>query len=300
MALLGLHHVSCLCGDAQTNVDFYVGKLGLRLVKRTVNFDDPGSYHLYYGDGRGTPGTLLTFFPLPTLGRGRASSGSVTSISLAARPESVRWWSERLEGRFAQDGAFEFEDPDGLPLRIVPIEKPPLPAAWPGLAVPPEHALGAIDRVQMQTTAFDDSRWALETLGFESLEDDGEVATFGLSGGGPVRTLEVRRSTGGRVVNGTGTVHHIAWRVKDDEEQLAWRERLSQAGFHVSPVRDRDYFRSIYFREPGGTLFELATDGPGFAADERPESLGESLKLPPFAEPHRAQIEAALPPLTLP
>lgn len=300
MVPLGLHHVSCLCGDAQTNVDFYVRRLGLRLVKRTVNFDDPGSYHLYYGDGRGTPGTLLTFFPLPTLNRGRSGAGSVNSISLAARPDSVRWWSERLDGRLAEDGAFEFEDPDGLPLRIVPIEKPPLPAAWPGLPVPPEHALGAIDRVRMETAAFDDTRWALETLGFQALDDDGRIATFGLSGGGPVRTIEVRRAVGGRAVNGTGTVHHVAWRVKDDEELQAWRDRLSQAGFNVSPVRDRDYFRSIYFREPGGTLFELATDGPGFAADERPESLGESLKLPPFAEPHRAQIESALPPLTLP
>ncbi|RYG22540.1 ring-cleaving dioxygenase [bacterium] len=300
MALLGLHHVSCLCGDAQANVDFYVGKLGLRLVKRTVNFDDPGSYHLYYGDGRGTPGTLLTFFPLPLLNRGRGGAGSVTSVSLAARPDSVRWWSERLEGRLTDDGSLEFEDPDGLPLRIVPIAKPPLPAAWPGLTVPPEHALGAIERARMETAAFDDTRWALETLGFEELEDNGEVATFGLSGGGPVKTLEVQRSAGNRFMNGTGTVHHIAWRVADDEEQQAWRERLSKEGFHVSPVRDRDYFRSIYFREPGGTLFELATDGPGFAADERPEHLGESLKLPPFAEPHRAQIESALPPLTLP
>ena len=300
MALLGLHHVSCLCGDAQTNLDFYVGKLGLRLVKRTVNFDDPGSYHLYYGDGRGTPGTLLTFFPLPTLNRGRAGAGSVGSISLAARPESVRWWSERLEGRLDEDGALEFEDPDGLSLRIVPVEKPPLPAAWPGLPVPPEHALGAIDRVQMETAAYEDTRWALETLGFEKLNDDGAVTTFGLLGGGPVKTLEVRRASGSRAINGTGTVHHIAWRVKDDEEQLEWRDRLSKAGFHVSPVRDRDYFRSIYFREPGGTLFELATDGPGFAADERPEHLGESLKLPPFAEPHREQIEASLPPLVLP
>lgn len=300
MVPLGLHHVSCICADAQANLDFYVGKLGLRLVKRTVNFDDPGNYHLYYGDGRGTPGTLLTFFPLAGIPSGRGGAGAVTSISLAARPDSVAWWAQRLEVEPSEDGALDLEDPDGLPLRIVPIAKPPLAAAWPGLPLPPEHALGAIDRVRMETSGFEHTREALEILGFESLADDDRLATFGLSGGGPCRTLEVLRSTGPRSQNGAGTVHHVAWRVADDEAQEAWRQKLVQAGFHVSPVRDRDYFRSIYFREPGGTLFEIATDGPGFAADERPESLGEALKLPPFAEPHRLEIEAALPPLRLP
>ena len=300
MPLLGLHHVSCLCGDPQSNLDFYAGVLGLRLVKRTVNFDDPGSYHLYYGDGRGTPGTLLTFFPLPEAAPGRPGAGGWGAISLAARPDSVAFWAERLGVVPLPDGALDFADPDGLPLRIVPVAKPPLAAAWPGLRVPPEHALGAIDRVRMETAAFDGTRETLEILGFVAEDDDGETATFALAGGGPVKTLEVRRAFGGRQTPGWGTVHHVAFRVADDATQEAWRVRLSGAGYHVSAVRDRDYFRSIYFREPGGALLEIATDGPGFAADERPETLGESLRLPPFAEPHRAEIEAALPSLCLP
>ena len=300
MALLGLHHVSCLCGDAQANLDFYVGVLGLRLVKRTVNFDDPGSYHLYYGDGRGTPGTLLTFFPLAQGAPGRSGAGGWGATSLAARADSVAWWSDRLEKAPSADGGLDFTDPDGLPLRIVPVERPPLAAAWPGLRVPPEHALGAIDRVRLETGAFEATRDTLALLGFAPLGDDGSVAIFGLAGGGPVRTLEVARAPGGRATPGWGTVHHVAFRVADDATQEAWRAHLAAAGYHVSAVRDRDYFRSIYFREPGGALLEIATDGPGFAADERPESLGESLRLPPFAEPHRAAIEAALPPLQLP
>lgn len=299
MVLLGLHHVSCLCGDAQANLDFYVGTLGLRLVKRTVNFDDPGSYHLYYGDGRGTPGTLLTFFPLPHSPRGAVGSGAISSISLSARPASIDWWEARLGGRRTTEGALEFEDPDGLPLRLAPVERPPLAAAWPGLATPPEHALGPIDRVRLETASYEATRATLELLGFVP-EEEGDVSTFGIAGGGPVRTLEVARSLGPRAAGGAGTVHHVAFRVADDATQEAWRERLLNEGYHVSPVRDRDYFRSIYFREPGGTLFEIATDGPGFTADERPEALGTSLKLPPFAEPHRATIEAALPPLRMP
>ena len=295
---LGLHHVTCLCGDAQANLDFYVGKLGLRLVKRTVNFEDPRAYHLYYGDGRGTPGTLLTFFPVEGLAKGRPGAGAAVSVSLSARPDSVDWWAERLDGR--RVGAdFEFEDPDGLRLRIVGRAKPPLAAAWPLLSVPPEHALGPIDRVRLETAAFDATAATLGILGFSLLED-GEVATFGLAGGGPVRTVEVRRTTAARAESGAGSVHHVAFRVPDDAAQKAWRERLVGEGYHVSPVKDRDYFRSIYFREPGGTLFELATDGPGFAVDERPEALGSALRLPPFAEPHRAEIEAGLPPLRIP
>ncbi|RYG44070.1 ring-cleaving dioxygenase [bacterium] len=299
MGLLGLHHVSCLCDDPQTNLDFYVRTLGLRLVKRTVNFDDPGAYHLYYGDGRGTPGTLLTFFPIAGLAPGRMGPGAASRIDLAARPDSVEFWSRRLEGRLVE-GALEFEDPDGLPLRIVPIDRPPLAAAWPGLKVPPEHALGAIDRIRLDTAAFDGTRETLELLGFVLQADDGETATFGVAGGGPVKTLEVRRTAGSRAIGGAGTIHHLALRVADDAAQAEWRTRLTAEGYGVSPVRDRDYFRSIYFREPGGTLLEIATDGPGFTADERPETLGESLRLPPFAEPHRKQIEATLPALNLP
>ena len=299
MSALGLHHVSCLCADAQANLDFYVGTLGLRLVKRTVNFDDPGLYHLYYGDGRGTPGTLLTFFPVSGLAPGRGGAGAVGRIELAARFESVAWWAERLGATPNEEGALRVPDPDGVPVWIVPVARPPLAAAWPGLRVPPEHALGPIDAVVLETAAYAGTRAALETLGFAIASDEGGVTTFGVAGGGPVKTVRVARATG-RAVSGAGTVHHVAFRVADDASLAEWRARLIGEGYHVTPVKDRDYFRSIYFREPGGTLLELATDGPGFAADERPESLGELLKLPPFAEPQRADIEAGLTPLRLP
>lgn len=295
--------MSAICNDAQENLNFYAGFLGLRLVKRTVNFDDPGNYHLYYGDGRGTPGTLLTFFPIPGMLPGRQGTGNPSVTSLAARPDSVDWWEGRLGDAATRtpDGSLEFADPDGLPLRIVPVAKPPLPAAWTGTSVPPQHALGAIDRIRLETPAFEATRETLvDHLGFTAIEDDGEIATFGLQGGGPVKTLEVRRSGEPRARSGPGTVHHIALRAADDAAQAEWREALVDAGYHVSPVRDRDYFRSIYFREPGGNLLEIATDGPGFTADERIEELGTALKLPPFAEPHRPEIEAALPPLKLP
>ena len=295
MSVLGLHHVSLLCADAQANLDFYVGTLGLRLVKRTVNYDDPGSYHLYYGDGRGTPGTLLTFFSVPGLARGRTGAGAVGRVRLAARPSSVAWWAERLGIEPEEDGSLRVSDPDGSPILIAPVERPPLAAAWPGLPVPPEHALGPIDDVLIETGAYEDTRAALELLGFVRTDD----ATFAVAGGGPVRTVRIVRSAA-RATSGAGAVHHVAFRVADDATLEAWRERIAGEGYHVTPIKDRDYFRSIYFREPSGTLLELATDGPGFAADERPETLGESLRLPPFAEPHRAQIEASLPPLRLP
>ena len=299
MSVLGLHHVSLLCADAQANLDFYVGTLGLRLVKRTVNFDDSGSYHLYYGDGRGTPGTLMTFFPVAELPTGKTGAGAVGRIRLAARPSSVRWWAERLKTESEDDGTLRVADPDGAPIWIVPVERPPLAAAWAGLAVPPEHALGPIDDVWIETGAFAQTRAALEMLGFSMQKDEGGVGTFGVAGGGPVRTVCVERATS-RAASGAGTVHHVAFRVADDAELEAWRTRIAAEGYHVTPIKDRDYFRSVYFREPGGTLLELATDGPGFAADERPESLGTSLMLPPFAEPHRTQIESELPPLRLP
>ena len=299
MSVLGLHHVTLLCADAQANLDFYVGTLGLRLVKRTVNFDDPGSYHLYYGDGRGTPGTLLTFFPVAGLAPGRTGAGAVGRVRLASRPSSVEWWAERLQTEPEENGTLRLADPDGSPLWIVPVERPPLAAAWPGLAVPPEHALGPIDDVWIGTGAFAPTRAALETLGFGMTEDNGRLASFEVAGGGPVRTVHVERMAE-RSASGAGTVHHVAFRVADDASLESWRSRLAGEGYHVTPIKDRDYFRSIYFREPGGTLLELATDGPGFAADEKPEALGTSLRLPPFAEPHRAEIEAALPPLRLP
>ena len=214
MAILGIHHVSCLCADAQANLDFYVGTLGLRLVKRTVNFDAPDSYHLYYGDGRGTPGTLLTFFPVAGLAQGRSGAGAASRVDLAARPDSVAFWAGRLDGRMV-DGAFEFEDPDGLSLRIVPMERPPLAAAWSGLRVPPEHALGAIDRVRLETAAFDATRATLELLGL--LPDgrrrgDGDVRCGGRRAGEDAGGSAGFGSEGHGRRRGRSTTSRFGWR----------------------------------------------------------------------------------------
>lgn len=254
-------------------------------------------YHLYFGDGRGTPGTLLTFFPIPGIGARRLGPGSVVRIDLVARPATVGWWARNLEREVDADGVLEIEDPDGLTLRIVPVENAPIAAGWAGLPVPPEHALGPIQRVRIETSAFAETKATLTLLGFDAVGGDPQTSIFGVHGGGSVREVELVAGSGPRAVEGAGSVHHVAFRVRDDSALEGWRARLTAEGYRVTEVKDRDYFRSIYFREPGGTLFELATDGPGFGADERWEALGESLKLPPFAEPHRKEIEAGLPPL---
>lgn len=307
----GLHHVTAICGDAQANADFYAGVLGLRLVKRTVNFDAPDTYHLYYGDGQGRPGTILTFFPWPGAPRGRRGTGQAVTTSFSIPAASVRYWTDRLHrfgvstqaaiDRFG-DTVVPFTDHEGLALELVASVHPdPRDPGWSG-GVLPEHAIRGFHGVTLAVDGFERTAGLLTTtLGFEPVGETGSLFRFAVPGhapGGVVDVVCLPDAPQGRTA--VGTVHHVAWRASDEAAELAWRERLVARGLDVTPQLDRNYFRSIYFREPGGVLFEIATDVPGFAADEPAEQLGLTLKLPRWLERHRIEIEAALPPLRLP
>jgi glyoxalase family protein len=283
--LLGLHHVTAFAGGAQINLDFYTQVMGLRLIKRTVNFDDPGTYHFYYGDDQGTPGALLTFFPWPTAPPGRAGTGQAAGVSLAVPKGSLDSWIKRLrdakvhvEGpqvRFDEE-FIAFRDPHGLLIEM----------------------FAAGDAIRLHSTTLceadpEKTFTTLSLLGFNRVAECGDRTRFDLAGT-PLDVLAMPGAEPGRI--SSGVVHHIAWRVADEPTQNAWRERLKKAGVHVTRVIDRQYFKSIYFREAGGVLFEIATDGPGFFVDE--DVLGQSLKLPPWLEPIRDSIERRLPTLT--
>jgi predicted esterase/catechol 2,3-dioxygenase-like lactoylglutathione lyase family enzyme len=306
--VLGIHHVTAIASDPQRNLDFYVGLLGLRLVKRTVNFDDPETYHLYYGDDVGTPGSIMTFFPWPGARPGRHGTGQVAVTAFAVLPRSLGFWVERLvrhgiryEGPTRQ--VISFRDHDGLMLEIagdLGAEARPAWGAAPG--IPREHAIHGFHGVTIWADKGDATeRVLVDTLGFRPVHEDGTTRRFAAGDGGPGTVVDVR-SVGGFVhgAGGAGTVHHVAWRVPDDGVQLQMRELVTQAGLNPTPVIDRHYFHSVYFREPGGVLFELATDPPGFAIDEPVAELGQRLMLPRQYETHRAQIEAILPPIHLP
>lgn len=305
---LGIHHVTAIAADPQRNLDFYVGLLGLRLVKRTVNFDDPETYHLYFGDDVGNPGSIMTFFPWPGARRGRQGAGQVAVTSFAVLPRALGFWVERLvrhgvkyEGPTKH--VISFKDHDGLMLEIVAHAGAEARPAWgdaPGIGR--EHAIHGFHSVTLWVEQGEETeRVLVDTLGFRHEREDGNTRVFAAGDGGPGTIVNVRAVAGFvRGVGGAGTVHHVAWRVADDTKQLEVRERVTQAGLEATPVIDRNYFHSVYFREPGGVLFELATDPPGFAIDERVEHLGERLMLPPRYEAHRGEIEAVLPPIHLP
>lgn len=307
----GLHHVTAIGGDPQRNVDFYLRALGLRLVKTTVNFDDPGTYHLYYGDGSGRPGSLITFFPWKDAPKGRHGTGQATTTSFSVPEASLGWWRQHLAGHGAQvsdikgrDGeeALLFRDPDGLELALVahPQEDPRDP--WDHGLVPPEHAIRGLHSVTLSVTAEEATAGTLtEDLGLRFLGQEGNRLRFEAGEGGPGALVDVLVRPGDeRGLVAVGTVHHVAWRVPDESTQVSWRDELIDRGVRVTEILDRQYFRSIYFREPGGTLLEVATDGPGFAADEPLLELGRALKLPPWLEPSREQIEHVLPRLEIP
>ena len=314
--VLGLHHVSAIAGDAQRNIDFYAGVLGLRLVKRTVNFDDPQTYHFYYGDATGTPGTLMTFFPWPGARRGRQGTGQVAVTAFAIAPGSVGFWLERLlrhgvryDGparRGVGAGAEQviaFRDHDGTMLELVGSGPAEERHAWDeGPHVPGEHALRGFHGVTLWVEQGSDTEEVLtDSLGFRAVSESDGTRRFAAGDGGTGTLVDVR-AVGGfpRGVDGAGTVHHVAFAVSDAAEQLAVRDRVVAAGLDATPVIDRTYFRSVYFREPGGVLYELATNGPGFTIDEPVAELGSHLMLPPQHEPAREQIEAVLPPVHLP
>ena len=306
----GLHHVTAIAGDPQENVDFYAGILGLRLVKKTVNFDDPKSYHLYYGDAAGNPGTIMTFFSWPKAPRGRIGAGQVSATSFSVPEDSLGYWTERLIGhgvRFAQpkrrfdETVLAFEDPDGVAVEIVARPGREGGEVWAESPVPVEHAVRGIPGVTLSERSGEVTENVLtRLLGFERMdEEDGRTRYLSAgSGGSFVDVLALPEEPYGQTA--VGTTHHVAWRAPDDETEETWREELAGRGLHVTPVLDRNYFHSIYFREPGGVLFEIATDPPGFAVDEDPDHLGEDLKLPPWLERNRDKIEQALPPIQLP
>jgi predicted esterase/catechol 2,3-dioxygenase-like lactoylglutathione lyase family enzyme len=314
--IFGIHHVTAIASDPQRNLDFYVGLLGLRLVKRTVNFDDPETYHFYFGDEVGTPGSIMTFFPWPGAHRGRQGTGQVAVTSFAVLPSALGFWIERLvrhsirfEGptRRGTGGDVEqviaFKDSDGLMLEIVAHPGAEARPAWGGApGISREHAIHGFHGV---TIWVDDGeateRVLVNTLGFRAVREEGNTRRFTVGDGGPGTLVDVRTIGGfGYGVSGAGTVHHVAWCVPDDATQLAARHKVAAAGLRPTPVIDRQYFHSVYFREPGGVLYELATVPPGFAVDEPVEHLGERLMLPPQYEPHRAEIQAVLPQIHLP
>jgi glyoxalase family protein len=305
----GIHHVTAISGGPQRNVDFYAGVLGLRLVKKTVNFDDPETYHLYYGDGGGTPGTIMTFFPWAHAPGGRIGAGQLVVTSFSIPISSLGYWTERLveEGvRFERprdrfgDTVLSFEDPDRLRIELVASED--ARPGWAGGTVPAEYSVRGFHHVALAVESTE-STVSLMTgvLGFGQVDEAEGRARLSAGEGRPGNTVDVIRATGfPRGSMGVGTVHHVAFRVPDEETQLALREEVSGLGYNVTPVLDRNYFRSIYFREPGGVLFEIATDPPGFTVDEEEAELGTHLKLPPWLETRRERLEEVLPPLQVP
>jgi glyoxalase family protein len=295
MRLTGLHHITMITGDAQRNVDFYADLLGLRFVKKTVNFDAPEAYHLYFGDERGTPGTILTWFEFPGATRGRAGIGQIHTLQLAVPSDAaLDFWAARLNA--PRDGdRIRFEDPDGLQLELVveSLGNAPLTATHP--EIPAEHAIVGLEGARAYSAfAGVEERFLTDTLGFTY--DSGEYV---LDGSARRFGWAYDPAPAFRGAQGAGSVHHIAWATPDDE-QLAWQQRIHEAGGYVTDVKDRDYFQSIYFQEPRGVLFEIATLSPGFAVDEDPDHLGEDLKLPKQHEHLRAQLERTLHPVTNP
>src|SRR5215203_3405329 len=306
----GIHHVTAIAEDPQENVDFYAGVLGLRLVKKTVNFDDPGSYHLYYGDAVGNPGTIMTFFSWPGVRRGRIGNGQVSATSFGVPEDSLGYWVERLlqHGvRFEQpkkrfeETVLAFRDPDGLAVELVTRSGGEGGDVWERSPVPSEYAISGIAGVSLSEQSGEVTRDLLASfLGFEKAEEANRRTRYLTTSTGGSFADVLERPDGPRGLTAVGTVHHVAWRAPDEKTQREWREEISARGLHVTPVLDRNYFRSIYFREPGGVLFEIATDPPGFTVDEEKAELGTHLKLPPWLETRRERLEEVLPPLRVP
>lgn len=305
----GLHHVTAICGHPRANRDFYVDTLGLRLVKKTVNFDDPGTYHLYYGDQYGTPGSALTFFPFVQAAAGRPGRGEPTELAWAVAPGSLDYWAERLadgagiaieRGTRFGTSRLGFSDPHGLSLALVETDWAATMAGWSGGDVAAEHALRNFFGTTIRgADPAPTARVLRDVFGFEGVAQHGPnlrmQAEAGAGVGAVVDVLGAPEASVHR--QGAGSIHHIAFRARDVEHQAVLRERALGLGLSPTPVIDRQYFESVYFREPGGALFEIATDGPGFTVDEPVEDLGGQLKLPPQYEARRSAIEASLPEL---
>lgn len=309
-SILGIHHITAIAGDADRNIDFYTRLLGLRLVKITVNFDDPASYHFYYGDSRGHPGTIVTFFVWPGARRGRVGNSQVTATSFGIPFGSAEYWRERLQLHGIEfeipqarlgESVIAFTDPDGLRLELIETALADRSHVWGGSDVPRDAAIHGFHSATLSEMGYGSTAALLtDTMGLRLTGNEQNRFRYEVAGGGSAKTIDLLCAPDGaqgRVA--VGTVHHIAFRTPDDTEQLEWLGELSRLGYNLSPVMDRVYFHSIYYREPGGILFEIATDPPGFTLDEPLEQLGTSLKLPPWFEPHRREMEASLPEIAI-
>jgi len=312
-AVRGLHHVTVVAGDPQENVEFYTGVMGMRLVKKSVNQDAPDTYHLFYADGVGSPGTDLTFFPWPDLPKSQPAPGQIVEVPFAVPPNSLEYWQQRFDEHGVTTGALEtrfgertlsFEDPHGLRLALVETDDERDFTPWEHSPVPEAHQVRGMHSVRMWQRELQRTEVVLtRVLGFEKVGEDDGWHRYEVRGGGSGAFAEVKvvEPPSGRVqVGGTGSVHHAAWRVRDTDEEKELRQFIARVGLQPTGLIDRFWFTSVYFREPGGVLFELATDGPGFTADESLGDLGTSLVLPPWMEDRRDEIEAGLPELEMP
>jgi glyoxalase family protein len=302
----GIHHITAIVGHPQENVDFYAGVLGLRMVKKTVNFDDPGTYHFYFGNEGGEPGTIVTFFPWAGAHQGRIGDGQVEVTSYAVPLGALGFWEQRLEHfgiAFAKKERFgehfiALEDPHGLKLELVEREGGK-PNTWEFAGVTSEVGIKGFAGATLLSGLPYKTAELLETMGLEKVGDEGEYTRYRSSDEmGNIIDLK-KECSGTKGSLGVGTVHHIAWRAQDDEDQLDWKKYIESNGFGVTPVQDRNYFNAIYFREYGDILFEIATDPPGFAHDEPLETIGTELKLPEQYEPYRARLEKILIPVSV-
>jgi glyoxalase family protein len=306
----GLHHVTAIAGRAQRNAAFYTGVLGLRLVKKTVNFDDPGTYHLYYGDETGRPGTVLTFFPWEHAAPGRLGVRETHETAFAVPERSLEFWAHRLganevphdapEERFGER-VLPFADPDGMRIALVAVPGIEVQPAWSGSDVPAEHAIGGLHSVRLLVRDAGPTAAILtDVFGFSEAARETSTVRFQAEGIVPGGIVDIGVGDVPRGRQGKGSVHHIAFRAADDADEFAMMTKLEENhGIRTTDQKDRNYFRSLYFREPGGVLFEIATDIPGFAIDEPVAELGRALKLPSQYEARRQEIEAALPALTV-
>ena len=301
---MGIHHITAIVGDPQENVDFYASVLGLRLVKKTVNFGDKVRYHLYFGNEEGAPGTLITFFAWPGAVNGKVGDGEVGVSSYVVPAGAIEFWKtrlERFEVSYTETERFgelylQFQDPHGLLLEIVEREDG-APNKWGFGGVTEDVAIKGLGGATLFSAKSTETAEVLENvLGLELVGNEGDYIRF-KSASELGNIIDVKETSFGKGEKGPGVVHHIAWRTKDDMEQLAWKSFVEENGFEVTPVRDRNYFKAIYFSEPGGTLFEIATDPPGFAHDESLETMGEKIMLPPQFEDEREELENILIPV---
>lgn len=300
----GIHHITAIVGHPQENVDFYAGVLGLRMVKKTINFDDPGTYHLYFGDDGANPGTIITFFPWPNAFQGKIGAGQVGVTSYLVPTGALAFWEDRFkkfniaftkEERFGESYLL-FEDPHGLQLELVEREGGK-PNTWEFSGITPEVAIKGFGGATLLSTRPEQTAKTLEdVMGLEKAGEEDDLMRF-RSHGDIGNVIDVKVTPLGRGEMGVGTVHHIAWRAEDDRDHLDWQEHVRNQGHNVTEIKDRNYFNALYFKEPGEILFEIATDPPGFAHDETPETMGQNLMLPEQYESRREQLTKSLIPV---